>query len=61
MTSYITGLMGCWLFCDGLISIRLYYNKLAETGGRKQSWKYDHSIRLLRCLIGIALMIMGGL
>ena len=59
--NYLTGLIGMWLFCDGIISIRLYYNKLAETGGRKQNWKYDHSIRIIRCLCGITLIVIGAL
>ena len=57
----ILAVFGCWLFCDGIISVRLYYNKLAETGGRKQNWRYDHSIRLIRMLIGISLMVIGAL
>ena len=56
---YLLGLAGMWIFLDGLISIRLYYNKLTETGNRKQNWKYDHSIRLIRMLIGIGMMIAG--
>jgi len=58
LTDYIIGLLGMWLFCDGLISIRLYYNKLAETGGRKQNWRYDHSIRIIRILIGFTIMVL---
>jgi len=61
MTGYLTGLIGMWLFCDGIISIRLYLNTLDETGKRMQSWKYDHSIRVIRCLLGLVLMLLGGL
>ena len=53
---YLAGLFAMWLFCDGIISIRLYYGKLAEDQGRKQSWLYDHSIRLIRCAIAIFIM-----
>ena len=58
---YIIGLIGMWLFCDGIISIRVYLNTVNETGKKIQNWKYDHSIRLIRMLLGIALMIIGGL
>ena len=61
MSGYITGLIGTWLFCDGLISIRLYLNTTDETGKRMQSWKYDHSIRVLRCLCGLALVAIGAI
>lgn len=59
--SYIIGLLGMWFFCDGIISIRLYLKTCDESGIRIQSWKYDHSIRLIRCLGGIVLIIIGGL
>ena len=52
MINYLVGLAGMWLFCDGLISIRLYPD---------QSWLKDHSIRLLRCAIGIFMMVVGGI
>ena len=60
MTSYVIGLLGMWLFCDGIISIRLYFTARDETGAKTQSWKYDHSIRVIRCLAGVALMVIGG-
>ena len=50
---------GVWLLCDAIISIRIYYNKLAETGGRKQNWKYDHSIRVIRGIIALCMVGMG--
>jgi hypothetical protein len=59
--SYLTGLIGVWLICDGLISIRLYLNTLNETGHKLQSWKYDHSIRILRCIMGLALVVIGAM
>ena len=60
MNSYLIGIMGVWLFCDGLVSIRLYLGMKDETGKRTQSWKYDHSIRLIRCIIGLALVWIGA-
>ena len=59
MISYGLGLAGMWLLCDGLISIRLYLNAKDKSGKRTQSWKYDHSIRLIRLVIGIGLMVAG--
>ena len=61
MINYILGLLGMWLLCDGIISIRLYLNTVDETGKKMQSWRYDHSIRLIRCAIGIFMMVVGGL
>ena len=58
---YFIGLIGMWLFCDGIISIRLYLSTVDEQGKRIQNWKYDHSIRVLRSLLGVALMVLGGL
>ncbi|MBT9132884.1 MAG: hypothetical protein DDT33_01414 [Firmicutes bacterium] len=52
--------MGVWLLCDGLISIRLYLNTVDETGKRIQSWRYDHSIRLIRCAIGLVMIVIGA-
>lgn len=52
MASYVIGLAGMWLLCDGIISIRLY---------PEQSWKRDHSIRIVRIVIGVGLMIVGGI
>jgi len=56
---YFIGLWGMWTFCDGLISIRLYLNSKDETGKKAQNWRDDHSIRILRCLGGIFLMVVG--
>jgi len=61
MISYLIGISGMWLFCDGFISIRVYLNTVDESGKRIQSWKYDHSIRLVRMLIGIFLMVAGAI
>ena len=58
--NYLIGLAGMWIFCDGLISIRLYLNTLDETGKRLQNWRMDHSIRVIRCLIGLLMMVAGG-
>jgi len=61
MIAYLLGLAGMWLFCDGIISIRLYLKVVSEDGKRLQNWKYDHSIRLLRIGIAIGMMVAGGM
>jgi len=61
MFGYLLGLSGMWLLCDGLISIRLYYNSKDENGKRTQSWLYDHSIRAVRIAIGLFLIVGGYL
>jgi len=53
--SYLIGLAGMWLLCDGQVSLSTY------VGRPGQSWKKDHSIRIIRCLIGVMLMIAGWL
>ena len=60
MSDYLVGLAGCWLLADGLISIRLYLNTVDGSGKRIQSWRWDHSIRLIRCCLGIFLMVAGA-
>lgn len=47
---YAVGLLGMWLLCDAIISIKLYWS---------ESWASCHSIRLIRGLIGVALIVMG--
>jgi len=47
----ILGAIGAWLVADGIISIRMYH---------RQSWLKDHSIRLIRILCGLAVIIIGG-
>ena len=61
MIGYGLGLAGMWIFIDGIISIRLYLNTKDETGKRLQSWKYDHSIRIVRMIIGIGMIVAGWL
>ena len=58
---YALGLIGMWIFCDGIISIRLYYNAVNENGIKLQNWKYDHSIRILRCIGAIVIIVIGGI
>jgi len=56
---FILGILGSCFIHDGLISIRLYLNAKDETGKRTQSWKSDHSIRVLRVIGGVIVMAIG--
>jgi len=56
---YLTGLIGMWLFSDAVYSTVLYLNAPGYEG-KKQTWKRDHSIRIVRGVLGIALMYIGG-
>ena len=66
ISGYVLGVLGTCFINDGLISIRLYRNAKDETGKKMQDFWHDHIIRVLRCIgglivvvIGIALMVMG--
>lgn len=59
--SYGLGLAGMWLFLDGLVSIRVYLHTPDETGKRLQNWKYDHSVRIVRMVIAIGMIVAGWL
>ena len=59
--SYAIGLIGMWIFSDGLLSWILYLNALSYQGSKKQTFKKDHWVRLVRILLGITLMVLGAL
>lgn len=46
-------IFGTWLMADGVVSIRDYYKKKGET------WVGTHSIRLIRMVMGIAIIVIG--
>ena len=58
MIEYTLGVIGAWIFSDGLYSIFLYLNKPAYHRG-KQTWKRDHWIRVVRMLLGLYLILVG--
>ena len=58
MIIYLTGIIGAWIFSDGLYSILLYLNKSAYHG-RKQTWRRDHWIRVARMGLGLILIAFG--
>ncbi len=50
MIGYSIGLMGLWILQDALASICYYPN---------EKWRWNHMARLMRALMGIALIVMG--
>ncbi len=48
---------GTVLFMDGLFSIILYLGEPSWRGGKAQSWRRDHVVRLVR--MAIALVVIG--
>ncbi len=48
--NYAIGLMGLWILQDALASICYYPN---------EKWRWNHMARLIRCLIGVALIALG--
>jgi hypothetical protein len=54
MLDYVTGLIGMWIFSDAWYSLVLYSSK------NEPFWKC-HSIRVIRLLCGIALIVLGVL
>ena len=59
MIGYLVGLMGMWVFSDGILSWTLYLHAPSYEGSKKQTFLRDHWVRAVRILIGIALMILG--
>ena len=49
---YFIGLMGVWVLQDALASIAYYPN---------EKWRWNHAASLLRVLIGVVLIVLGGL
>lgn len=58
--SYWIGIIGCWLLSDGCYSIMLYLSAPGHSG-KKQTWLRDHSVRVLRIILAIILIIIGWL
>jgi len=55
MIYYYVGLVGMWVFCDGIASIWAYWHD------DKQTFWRDHFLRVVRMLLGIVLMVLAGL
>jgi negative regulator of sigma E activity len=61
MTGYFIGLIGMWLFTDGLYSITLYINAPSYDGKPRQTWRQDHWVRAVRMVWGMALIVLGAM
>jgi len=60
MINYWTGLIGMWIISDGILSWILYLNAPSYEGSKRQTFLHDHWVRLVRIILGIVLVIMGG-
>jgi len=49
---FFVGLIGVWMFQDGLASI-LHYLRTDE------NWHYNHMLRIFRCIGGLILVYLG--
>ena len=52
-------LAGVWVLTDATYSITLYLNAPSYQGSSKQTWKRDHWVRIIRAIIGIAMILWG--
>ena len=59
MIGYFIGIIGAWIFTDGLLSILLYLDEIGYHG-KKQSWRRDHWIRCVRMALGLILVGLGA-
>lgn len=50
---------GITITIDGFYSIILYLKKPSYRKGERQTWLYDHSIRVIRILWGLTMMGIG--
>ena len=54
-------LIAMWIFSDAVYSWSLYVNAPGYEGSKRQTFKKDHWVRLVRALCAIGLMVIGGL
>jgi len=54
-------IMGTWLVTDCIYSISLYLNAPSYEGSEKQTFRRDHWVRLVRGVIGVAIIVTGVL
>ena len=54
--NYWLGVIGTWIVADGVASLWQYTRPERQDG---QSWARDHSLRLLRIGLGVAIIAMG--
>ncbi len=54
--NYWLGILGTWIFADGIYSLCVYVRGDKAKG---QSFLFDHSFRIVRCLAGITVVWIG--
>ncbi|MDD5512038.1 MAG: hypothetical protein PHI12_14715 [Dehalococcoidales bacterium] len=59
--NYGLGIIGCWIFSDAILSWTLYLNAPSYEGSKKQTFRRDHWVRLVRLVLGVLLMVWGWL
>lgn len=60
MKEYLLGILGTWLLSDAIYSFSLYVNAPSYDSTPRQTFKKDHWVRLVRGIIGILIIIIGG-
>lgn len=55
MIGYWIGIIGTWVFADGVASLWQY----TRPERNEQSWFRDHSFRLVRMAMGLILIYLG--
>jgi len=58
---YWIGIIGCWVFSDGILSWTLYLNAPSYEGSKRQTFLRDHWVRCVKIILGISLIAMGSL
>lgn len=57
--NYWLGVIGTWILSDGILSWTLYLNAPSYEGSKRQTFKRDHWVRLMRCVLGAVLIYIG--
>ncbi|KKN16927.1 hypothetical protein LCGC14_0970850 [marine sediment metagenome] len=58
---YIIGLIGVINFMDGLYSLLLYLGKPSWRGAKAQDFRHDHWVRIVRMMLGLLVILLGGI
>ena len=56
---YWIGIIGCWIVSDGILSWTLYLNATSYENSRRQTFRKDHWVRLVRIIFGGILIWWG--
>ena len=59
MNSFILAITGTWLLSDAVYSILLYLTSPSVDGVMRQTWARDHSIRVVRGVLAIVILIIA--